>query len=327
MNAHLCRVLAKPFPKKYVARLKGIILRAGEDAPADIILGKITLLSLLAFLITILIPFALHAAYTASHILIAIVAFLFIQTLGYFHLFFKAEDRTAKIEDALPDALQLVAANIKAGITPFKALKLAARTEFGPLAEEIHIATSKAYGTSSFTDALLGISKRVSSETLERALKLFISALESGGHLAPLLEELSRDIAQNRSLKKEMITNTKTYAVFIMFTIMFIAPLLLSVSIYFITLISSMQSQAGVADASFGMGFLAGEVVITPAFLTVISIILLFATSMLACMLLGVIKEGKASHGLRTAPIIIVGSLILFVIYRHLISNFFGNLT
>src|SRR3989338_1305476 len=49
-----------------------------------------------------------------------------------------------------PGFLLLVSSNINAGMTPFNSFQVAARPEFGPLAEEIKYAVSKSLGTTSF---------------------------------------------------------------------------------------------------------------------------------------------------------------------------------
>ena len=51
---------------------------------------------------------------------------------------------------------------------------------------------------------------------------------------------------------------------------------------------------------------------------------MLFITSLLASMLMGVIAEGKEKYGLKYAPLVITGSLIVFVISQYIISGFLG---
>ena len=332
-NKEACRdlkrlylTLARLLPLKYRNSVKQLSIYAGQSLDVDIYLGLATTLGLSFAIISLLIPFAFAQDFTALFAAVAVGVFVFIELIAYLSVYFKAEDRTKRVEEALPDALQLVAANVRAGMTPYKALKLAARKEFGPLSEEINHVTSRAMGTESFADLLLEMSKRIRSETLERAMEMFTTAMRSGGRLAVLLEELAKDIDETRSLKRDLMTSTKTYISFIMFTIILGAPMLLSISIQFITVITSMQAKAGVSDAGFGLSMLAGEITITADFLTKLSIAMLIMTSLLASMLLGTIKEGKPKYGFRYAPIIIVGSLIAFVVFRHFVANFFGSM-
>ena len=253
--------------------------------------------------------------------------FIFIQIISYLMVYFKAEERTKRVEDALPDAFQIIAANLRSGMTPFQALKLATRKEFGPLQEEIKYATSMALGTESFSDTLLRMSDRIRSDMLDRALKLFTTAMRSGGHLASLLEELAADISETRALKNELRTSTKTYTAFIMFTIVIGTPLLLAISINFVDMVAKMQAKTGITTAGFGMGFLAGEVTMTADFLTKISLFMLIMTSLLASMLMGVINEGKPKYGLKYAPTIIIGCMVVFFIAKYVVGKYIVGLT
>ncbi len=317
---------AKLLPRTYREHFKILLRYSGEDASAEAWLGSATLLAILLFVLVLIIPQNIFGFFQISYLIFAMIAFFLAQLSAYMIIYFKVEDRRKRVEKVLPDALQLISANLRAGITPFRALQLAARKEFGPLEEEIRYATAKSLGTESFSDTLLKMTDRIKSDMLDRAMKLFTTAMKSGGHLAKLLEELAIDIAETNSLKKELTTNTKTYTMFIMFTIILGAPLLLAISIYFVDVITAMQAKTGASTAGFGMSFLAGEVAITPDFLTKVSIGMLIMTGLLASMLLGVITEGKAKYGLRYSLIIIVAALVMFAISKYVIGLFFGSM-
>jgi archaeal flagellar protein FlaJ len=316
---------AKFFPYSYQKNLKQLLIYAGDKTPVEIWLGSGNILGLLLFIAISLFPWAYFGNFKLHYFGIGIIAYIMVQFFIYLLIYFKVEDRAKRVEDALPDALQLMSSNLRAGMTPYKALKLSARKEFGPLAEEINEATSMALGTENFTTTLLRISDRVRSETLDRALQLFTSAMRSGGHLAQMLKELADDISQTKQLRDELITNTKTYTAFILFTIIVGTPLLLAISIYFVDVITGMQSKSISGDVGFGMDFLAGKIALTVDFLVKVSIAMLTITGLLASMLLGVIKEGQEKHGLKYAVPIIATCLIMFVVLRAVITNMFGG--
>lgn len=318
--------VAKLIPLRYKTYLKELSKYAGEEIDVDLYLGSSTVLGILISIAVLLMSYAFAQELIIHYVFFAALALMLIELIAYLIIYFKVEDRTKKVEEVLPDALQLIAANVRAGMTPYKALKLAARKEFGPLEEEIKRTTSRALGTESFSEILLKMSERVKSDILERVTALFTAAMRSGGHLATLLEELAKDINETRSLKRELVTSTKTYVSFIMFTIVLGAPLLLVISIQFIDVTTMMQERAGVTDVGFGLGFLAGEITVTADFLTKMAIAMLIATSLLASILLGVIQEGKPRYGFRYAPIIMSGTLIAFFIFRHVVKNFFGKI-
>jgi pilus assembly protein TadC len=317
---------SKLVPLTYRSHLKELIVYSGERINYETYTGAATLLSLLGAAIVIMIPYSLFLEKDKIFFIIsAPLVFLLLEATAYMMIYFKVEDRSRRVDDVLPDFLQLVSSNIKAGMSPFEALKASSRKEFGPLKEEIEHATSKSLGTESFSDILRAISKKIKSEVLERAIELFTTALSSGGHLAKLLSELASDIEETRSLKKELVTSTKQYIAFIFFTIIIGTPMLLSISIQFIDIITALQAKIGDSTAGFGMNFLAGDIAITSDFMMKMSVFILVVISFLASILLGVILEGKPKYGFRYAPVIIAGTLIVFVIIRYFISNFFGS--
>lgn len=325
MGQHVYESVIGIFPDKYVKEFRQMLIYSDDRRGISEWLGKSLLASVIAAILGVLICFYFDINIFAA-LGGALLLIILIQFLVYITLYFKVENRTAMIEKALPDALQLIASSLQAGMTPYKAIKVSARKEFGPLTEELNKATAHALGTKDFAKELIKIGDRVDSPTLRRTLRLITRSMHSGGHLATLLEDLSEDIAETRSLKNEMVTNTKTYTMFIMFTIIVGAPLLLSISIHFVTMVQNMQGQTSLSTDEFGLGFLTGEMDITPGFLTNMSIIVLFFTSLLASMLTGVITKGEMKAGLRYAPFVIVASIALFFISKVLIGNFFSGI-
>ncbi|MBI2548668.1 type II secretion system F family protein [Candidatus Woesearchaeota archaeon] len=314
------RIVASCWPSKMQHYIAQQLLFAAQAQSWISWLGSSTILSLLVFSMALLFPLAYVGSFDTRFIFLGL--FLGGLTFGILLLYLRyaVDHRTKDVEAALPDALQLMAANLHAGMTPFQALQLSARKEFGPLSHEIHHATKRAFGTASFDNALLQIAQRVPSETLERSMKLFARAMRSGGHLAPLLEELGKDIGETRSLKREFVTQTKTYALFILFTVLLGAPILFAVSIQFLGIVTAMQQQVNMNN-TFGIGFLSGDVAISVGFVQTVSIVMLLLTGILASVLIGVIRDGTLRSGLRYSPFMMSGSLLVFFIAKTVIGN------
>ncbi|MBI2110563.1 type II secretion system F family protein, partial [Candidatus Woesearchaeota archaeon] len=282
-------------PKKYKKTINELLVYSGEKKfRSEEVLGATTLISFLIFISVLILSLMIKDKVTFTYLIFGLLGVFLAHFFVYMFLYFKAEERTNKIEKALPDAFQLIAANIRSGMTPFQALKYAARDEFGPLKEEIEYITTRALGTADFSGILLQISKRVKSELLDRSFKLFASAMHAGGRLADLLDDMARDITETRSLKNELTTSTKTYIMFILFTVLVGMPLLLSLAINFLEIMSSLQTQTG-AEGDFGgvASIAGGQIAITPDYMFKIAIIMIVLTSIFASILMGVIKEGN----------------------------------
>jgi len=93
--------------------------------------------------------------------------FIALEVAFYSYFLLRADAKGRFVEFVLPDALQLMASNLRAGFTTDRALLLAARTEFGIFQTELNrlgkeLTVGKDMGT-----ALLDMSKRIKSDKLE----------------------------------------------------------------------------------------------------------------------------------------------------------------
>src|ERR1700730_4000192 len=96
-----------------------------------LIIGSVSLLVVVSFVVYILLSNALYAAVAglgSGAIFIAIV---------YLIMEYRIDSRKTKLEEILPDYLQITSANLRSGISLDRAMLLAARPEFGFLSEDI----------------------------------------------------------------------------------------------------------------------------------------------------------------------------------------------
>jgi pilus assembly protein TadC len=301
-------------PKGINKHIEEMLEYSGTDMDARVWMGSVLLLSVLSAIVGLLFSWViLEVTEVGILFIIALACFVFILFTLYLVLHFRVEDRKRRIESVLPDALQLIAANIRAGLTPLAALRTAARPEFGPLEEEIRYVTAKSLGIESFTDALMEMSKRIKSEILERTVALFVVSIRSGGSLAVLLENASDDILEGQELKRQLIAGTSMYIVFILFAVLIGMPALLSISIEFVNLINNLQQQSAATSLSSQVGLVMGTP-ISPDFLFDMSIATIILTSLTVSMLIGVIHDGKELNGLRYTLYLLVLSLAVFLV-------------
>lgn len=249
------------------------------------------------------------AAVTSIAGLLGFSAIAFIQ---YLSLYFRVEDRKQRVEKVLPDFLNLVAANIKAGMSPIVALRSAARPEFGPLEEEVKVATAKSLGIESFEGVLLSMTKNINSNAFKRTVELFVSSLKGGGNIAAILENAAADLRQTQELQAQLITGTQLYVMFIVFITTVGMPALMAVSMRFIQTVQTLQPKATSSlAAQIGLGI---STPIDQNFLWVLSIVFLTLTCFFTSMLIGVIHEGRKLYGIKWAPALVAGGLISFYV-------------
>ncbi|MBI4044866.1 MAG: type II secretion system F family protein [Candidatus Diapherotrites archaeon] len=265
-------------------------------------------------------------------------AFVFFYTLfvggAYMWLNLAADSKGKYVEKILPDALQLVASNVKAGLTTERALLVSAREEFGPLEVELRRAAGKIIGGIPIAEALAGIPKKIKSRLVESTIWLIAEGIQRGGEIGDLLIELADDIREQDSVKQEISANISMYVLLIFFASAFGAPVLFGVSTFIVQILTTQaQSIPAVPAVSVGggasslvRGFTGGGEKISFDFVLLFSMVSLFATSVFAAMTIGVINTGSEKGGTKYMPIILLIAFSLFFIVRAALESFFGNL-
>lgn len=309
---NIFRLFATPFPKIAKEGIKKMLLHAGVTEDESDWLGSVLFLAIetaiIAFMflwIILRIP-QLEVLYAAAAISAALVPFA-----AYSLLFLQIEDRKNRLETNLPYMLRMVAANIRGGMSSLVALRTSARPEFGPLSDEIKIATSKALGTESFETVLNEMSVKFDSEVFARTVSLFSASLRSGGNLAQLLENAAEDLQESREMKIELETSTRTYILFILFVVIAATPLLLSVSLQFTETLTRLIEQPRPYAVETGGAYI--RLPFTRDFLFQASLATIASTAILASLLVGVIREGKWLSGAKYAPAILAASIAVFL--------------
>ena len=254
--------------------------------------------------------------------------FLLFEVLVYFWLLLRADAKAKFVEDILPDVLQLMASNLRAGLTTDKALLLSARPEFGPFQDEINNVGKEITMGREIGEALSGMSKQIRSEKLNKTMALIVSGLRSGGELASLLEQTSHNLRQEGIVDSRIKANVMMYVIFISSAICFGAPLLFGLSSFLVEVLTKSFGAIQLPDTaltgSLPMSFT--EVSIDTNFVVLFSVIFLITSSVLGSLILGLISKGKKRAGIKFMPALIVLSLSVFLLTRFAMRNLLGGL-
>ncbi len=310
------RLLAKALPGGTAAFFQKKLLQAGITEDAEDWAGSVILLALETGVIGYLFAW-IALRITQAELLAAasVASFLLVAIAAYMLLFMQIEDRKKRLEESLPVMLRLVAANLRAGMTPMFALRSSARPEFGPVAEEIRFATAKALGTESFSAALSAMADRFDSDVFGHVVALFNSGAKSGGNLAKLLENASDDMRASQEMKTDLETSSRMYLVFIAFVVIIGTPLLFSISMQFTDFVSRLIEQQQSQGFNTGQEALL-QLPFSKNFLNNAAIATLSVNALLAAGLVGAIREGKWLSGAKYAPLILAASLAAFFAIR-----------
>jgi len=332
------------FKERSSDRLTKLLGYAGIETNPNIWFGSRLLTVLLFGIVGLLIPFSLFPYFDLSEFgLLAdstlssriLVSFAFglafslaSALLLYMHLYYLINERSQRVDVILPDFLLIVAANLRSGMTPYAAFQSSARPEFGPLQSEIIYVSSLSMGNESFSEALRELTTTIDSSILRRVVLFFENGLKSGGKLAYLLETSADEIRETEEMKRQMMVNAKTYAVFVAFILVLGLPLLLAISTQFMTVFSKVQGSlgAGAAVTSQVGALPTPKMNIDVKFIDQLAFVLIIGNSIFTAILVGIISRGKILFGLKYSPPLAFASLFFFFIFKTLIGGFLSVL-
>lgn len=238
-----------------------------------------------------------------------------------------AERRKNEMENVLPDALLLISANLKSGVSIDKAFLMSARDEFGPLAEELRLTAMEMFSGEPVEDSLLEMEDRVKSELFKETLKLLVDGIQSGGNTAQLLESSAEDIRNSMELQEEIASNIRMYVIFILMAAMIGAPLLFSISVYMSETTADMWSNTDLGSmetgGQLGLSFQAPQV--NTAFFEQFSVMAIIAINFFAAIIISEIKNANVKEGAKYIPPMVIISVVLFFIVKNTISSTLGG--
>ena len=106
----------------------------------------------------------------------------------FFYVDLRIFKRTKKMEEMLPDFLQVVSSNLKGGLSFENALWGAIKPRFSILANEMAEVSKKVMTGYPVGRSLDEFAQKYDSAMLKRAIDLMISELESGGKVTDLID-------------------------------------------------------------------------------------------------------------------------------------------
>jgi len=313
------------YPKRYVKWLEQNLAYAGIETGIEKFLSLSFLYSLsFSFL---LLPFFFWFGFLALILMLAI--FFGSQLIIDLIVILIGDRRGSFAETVLPDALQLMAANIRSGLTPDKALLFSARPEFGVLEKEIKIAAAKAVAGEALEDALLSLGKKIKSRIINRTFNLIVEGMRKGGEIASLLEQTADDIRELKLLKKEIAAQVGMYAIFIFIAVGLASPVLFSFSSHLVETMSTIGSKLKLPEnpsytAVGGLRF--GLVKVSSDFIRAYCLLTLTFSSIFGSLLIGLLQEGKEKAGLKYIPLLLAINFTIYFAARFVLSSLMGFL-
>jgi len=145
------------------------------------------------------------------------------------------------------------------------------------------------------------------------------------------VSKISWNIKETQVLEREISAEVTTYVIFITLAAIIIAPFLYALSHRIIILMSeilasiNVESIAGLGN-NLPLSFSGGEAISPSDFKTFV-FINLGISAVLAAMIISTIKKGNIKSGLKSIPIFLAVSIIIFLIASIILTAVFKNIT
>lgn len=318
------RISARIFPLVLRKKIKNLLSYSNIKVDFENFIGFLNLSSILLGLIA---GFFLGFLLQKSFWIFFITFTLLTNIVAYLWILLLIDKKARLIEESLPDALQLMASNLKSGMTPDRAFILSSRPEFGPLKEEIDVVSRKVALGKNVGEALLEMAKMVRSRRLIRAIELINSGLSSGGNLGDLLGATAQGLREQFLIDKKIKSGITMYIIFIFSATSIITPILFGLSSFLVEVLSQTLSQVDIpSSAVSSLPITISGISISSEFLITFILTFILVNSFMASMLLGLIGKGSQREGLRYFLPMIFLAIPIFLLSRYLIKSILGGL-
>jgi len=321
-------LLGRIMPKRLRKSVKKMIGYSTFTMNSDEFLGWSVVLGIVCgFLVSVLVgtnyeipPLALFGG-----------SFAVIELLVYVWLSLNISGKASQVDSVLPDALQLMSSNIRAGLTTDKALILAARPEFGALEQEIRRVGKETMAGKGLAESLMKMTLNINSTSLSRTIELIVHSLKSGGQLADLLDQTADDIRDQQIIQKEISASVLMYVLFIFIAIALGAPALFAMSSFLVELLAgNMNMIAEQMPANFdsmgSMPISMTGVSVDPEFIRMYSYISMSVSCVMGSMIMGLILKGEEKEGFKYMPVLLVIALVLYTLGSWVLENTLGGM-
>lgn len=320
--------IGKLFPKRIRLKIRKEIVYSTINVEPDRFLGFALVVGFsIAYILASLLK---HYNILPMHIGFAL-SFAMTELVLYLWITLSSDGKAKFVEEALPDALQLMSSNIRAGLTTDKALLMAARPEFGPLEYEIRRIGKETMAGRSLAQALLATRERIKSKNLDRTLELIVQSLKSGGKLGDLLDQTANDLRDQQIIQKEVSASVLMYVFFILIAIGLGAPALFSMSAFLVNLLETnmnmiTKDMPNMASVSAALPISITSVSISQGFIKRYAVISLTASSFFGSIVIGLVLKGEERQGLKYFPALWVLSVGLFFLGGLILQKTLGGM-
>jgi tight adherence protein B len=240
-------VLGKVLGSNRLARLQTLMLQADLYWNPVSFLGWVFLVALAGFG---------GVFWVLRSILLGLVVGGGLGTLPFIYLRWRKANKTARFEEQMPDAMELLARSLRAGHTLPSAIELLSEEMGDPMGTEMKIAYEEQKFGISVSDSLSHMLERVYSLDLSYFVSAVLIQQETGGNLAELMETIAHVVRGRLNFKAKVRGLTAMGR--LSNAIMIAVP----IAVFFGMLAVAPQYENALLETSTGRALLLGGVVL-----------------------------------------------------------------
>jgi flagellar protein FlaJ len=291
-------------PKKVLVRLERSLNRAKILFTAKEWIGLFSVIGLFLFILgallhSLLMALALYLASQAAMILIPKII---------------ADKRKKAVVEVLPDVLHHMSVSMRTGLVLEGVIQEIAEADYGPLSEEFQQVIFELRKGLPTRDALLAFAVRMESKEIERAIRLILEGVETGGPIAEVLDEVSEDIRAVRLIRRERKGMTAQQVSFLALASLVAAPFVIGVVSILPGIMASASGEMG--EGGLPIEELRGMVRILSFYVV--------AQAVSASVMIGVVMYGDFKKGLKYALPMGIAAFTIFTLVKTFLPRFIG---
>jgi|GEM_PF-6225806 len=247
----------------------------------------------------------------------------------YSHLIHLAEKRGSKAAEHLPDALRTMASNIRAGLPVEKAMFAAAREDYPVLGRQVRLMAGDMAKNMTFSQSLINLKERIRNGPLHMSANLISHGASSGRALADCLTHIAEVIGERANLREGAKSQLSAIRATVIILVVGCAPVLYSCSHQAAQMMGRFNdklAQTLPADIAAQSFIKPQKAAVTTDFLQTYIMVNLFVTALLGAAIVGETSSGRLTDGIRYALAMVLGSQLVYLASKNLISSQLGGL-
>jgi archaellum biogenesis protein FlaJ (TadC family) len=196
----------------------------------------------------------------------------------------------------------------------------------------VKLVNKELYAGETLQNALVLLSNRYRSLQLKHTIRMLVEAIQYGGGMTDLLNQIAKDIRNQQMVQKEISGQLFMYTIFIAFAAIVGAPVLYALTTQMMTITDTVwagilkQNPGGLPTA--GVSFLRPS----PPKITIgmyhdFALSAVFLITAFGAFIVSAISTGSIIKGLRYLPIFLVVGLLVFYIVGIVIAGMFNSIS